>query len=612
MHDRTPGSGIAPTPDQLDRDFTYDPLYQLTSATGRECDIPPPAPWLDTPRCTDLTKVRAYTETYSYDDAGSLTKLGHYAGPGGYVRSYDISPGGNKTTGMTTGNTTYSYAYDTSGNLVKETTSRLFEWNHANQLAAFRNQAGGAEPSVYVQYRYDAAGQRVLKIVRKQGGQLAVTTYIAGLFERITLSDTTGSSSHDVLHILDGATRVATEHAGPPLPGDASPPVSYHLGDYLGSSIVVLDISGVLFNREEYTPYGETSFGSYPKKRYRHTAKERDEESGFSYHGARYYVPWLGRWTSPDPIGLRDGLNPYSYVHNNPLRNMDPTGLQHQDAQASPAQPAMTGTPADIPDAGAAGASSGGATTGSSSSVGGESFEKDPIAGYRSVPSANEVAGGSLATDQGRLATSPATRQAPLQQPKLAKEARDAGRFYVGIALNDSASSKFLFTTYANITRDPGHAVSYTKDPSGKMDVLSIGPTRTITDQNAYEFFTDKLSATPLYHVKATDTYNVYEWQVSEPAYQNSLATINTIKADAGMYTRNHQCTSAAIDVVRAAGVSLPSGEGKIIGYSFPTGMTLPNPYHLDQQLRGTGLAPRPVMGDYFTGYLQVLKDAGR
>jgi hypothetical protein len=68
------------------------------------------------------------------------------------------------------------------------------------------------------------------------------------------------------------------------------------------------------------------------------------------------------------------------------------------------------------------------------------------------------------------------------------------------------------------------------------------------------------------------------------------------------------ECTSAAIDVVRAAGVSLPSGEGKVIGYNIPAGITLPNPYHLDQQLRDSGLAPRPVMGDYFTGYLQVLK----
>ncbi len=44
-------------------------------------------------------------------------------------------------------------------------------------------------------------------------------------------------------------------------------------------------------NREEYSPYGETTFGSFARKRYRYTRRERDEESGLYYHGARYYAP---------------------------------------------------------------------------------------------------------------------------------------------------------------------------------------------------------------------------------------------------------------------------------------------------------------------------------
>ena len=77
-------------------------------------------------------------------------------------------------------------------------------------------------------------------------------------------------------------------------PDDRGPAVQFHLGDHLGSSNVVVDGTGALVNREEYTPYGETSFGSFARKRYRSPAKERDEESGLSYHGARYYAPWLG------------------------------------------------------------------------------------------------------------------------------------------------------------------------------------------------------------------------------------------------------------------------------------------------------------------------------
>ena len=39
---------------------------------------------------------------------------------------------------------------------------------------------------------------------------------------------------------------------------------------------------------------------------------------GLPYHGARYYAAWLGRWTSSDPIGMKDESNLYRYVHNIP------------------------------------------------------------------------------------------------------------------------------------------------------------------------------------------------------------------------------------------------------------------------------------------------------
>src|SRR5206468_371476 len=45
LRDRTPGSGVPGQPDSLDRSFSYDPLYRLLSATGRECDTPPPTVW---------------------------------------------------------------------------------------------------------------------------------------------------------------------------------------------------------------------------------------------------------------------------------------------------------------------------------------------------------------------------------------------------------------------------------------------------------------------------------------------------------------------------------------------------------------------------------------
>src|SRR5690606_1332046 len=66
-----------------------------------------------------------------------------------------------------------------------------------------------------------------------------------------------------------------------------------------------------------------------PAKRYRYTGMERDEETGLGYHTARYYAPWLGRWTASDPIGLGGGLNRFAYARN-PLRSIDPRGTQEE------------------------------------------------------------------------------------------------------------------------------------------------------------------------------------------------------------------------------------------------------------------------------------------
>jgi RHS repeat-associated protein len=58
---------------------------------------------------------------------------------------------------------------------------------------------------------------------------------------------------------------------------------------------------------------------------------ERDEETGLSHHGARYYAPWLGRWTASDPIGIGDGVNRYAYVKGNPVGMRDVGGNATED-----------------------------------------------------------------------------------------------------------------------------------------------------------------------------------------------------------------------------------------------------------------------------------------
>jgi len=139
--------------------------------------------------------------------------------------------------------------------------------------------------------------------------------------------------------VTDNQDHVAIVRVGNPFPDDPYPAAKYQLGDHLESSALVVDDVGKWVNREEFTAYGETAFGSFVHKRYRYTGKERDEESGLFYHGARYYVPWLCKWASCDPIYNRfyadeenlrlDGkhtLNGYIAFHLNPIRYVDPDG----------------------------------------------------------------------------------------------------------------------------------------------------------------------------------------------------------------------------------------------------------------------------------------------
>jgi RHS repeat-associated protein len=330
IHDRTPNSGINGTPlgpDALDRTFAYDAMYRLRSATGRECDRPPDVPWDDSPRCTDLTKTRSYIEQYVYDSVGNIEQFKHLANGAVFNRDFEGVPGNNRLSKVTVGATPFDYQYDANGNMTGETTSRHFEWDYTDRMRVFRTQTDGSEPTVHAHYFYDAGGQRVKKLLRKQGGRVEVTVYIDGVLEYQRIVQGSAVDENNTLHVMNNQSRIAMVRVGNPFVNDTTPAVKYHLGDHLGSSNLVIDASGSLVNREEFTPYGDTSFGSFARKRYRFSGKERDNESGLNYHGARYYAAWLCKWTSCDPLGSVNGLSLFVYTCN-PLSFIDPDGME--------------------------------------------------------------------------------------------------------------------------------------------------------------------------------------------------------------------------------------------------------------------------------------------
>jgi RHS repeat-associated protein len=347
ISDRTPESGIPNNPDAasatapglalllasgdaLIRRFAYDPLSRLTSATGRDHDRPPDdPPWRDAPKTTDFTLTRPYTETYGYDVLGNIEQLSHIAGPsGGFVRTFTLQPSpvpgvaaNNRLQRMSVGGTDFDYVYDAGGNLLSEEESRSFHWNFANQLKGFRVQAGTGAPSVVAIYLYGADGARVKKLVRRQGGEVQSVVTIGG-FERTR----EGAVENDTVDVSDGATRVAAIRIGPAFPDDTTPAHKHYLTDHLGSANLVVDAAGGFVDREEFLPYGQTSFGSFARKRWRFTGQRRDEESGLRHHGARYFAPWLCRWISPDPLAPGTGLASYRYASSNPVNRTDVDG----------------------------------------------------------------------------------------------------------------------------------------------------------------------------------------------------------------------------------------------------------------------------------------------
>jgi RHS repeat-associated protein len=202
-------------------------------------------------------------------------------------------------------------------------------WDFEDQLHYVKK---GSEEIYYV---YDAAGQRVRKVVEKNnnGALIEERIYLGG-FEVFRRSNGNGLKlERETLHIMDDQQRIALVETR--TKGDDDSPeqvVRYQLGNHLGSSSLELDEGARMISYEEYYPYGSTSYQAVNKeikaaaKRYRYTGKERDDETGLYYYGARYYAAWLGWWCSCDPIGISDSLNLYAFAHLNPIRFIDARG----------------------------------------------------------------------------------------------------------------------------------------------------------------------------------------------------------------------------------------------------------------------------------------------
>ena len=105
----------------------------------------------------------------------------------------------------------------------------------------------------------------------------------------------------------------------------------YH-PDHLGSSSFITDAHGEGYQHLQYLPFGETSVSqklSSWTTPYQFSAKEKDEETGFSYFGARYYNSDVSVWLSVDPLSDKyPSMSAYMYCAGNPVMLVDPDGMK--------------------------------------------------------------------------------------------------------------------------------------------------------------------------------------------------------------------------------------------------------------------------------------------
>jgi RHS repeat-associated protein len=100
----------------------------------------------------------------------------------------------------------------------------------------------------------------------------------------------------------------------------------YH-SDHLGSASFITNASGFADQHIQYLPFGELFVNQQNSEfdsRYKFTAKELDNETNYSYFGARYYDSDVSIWLSIDPLSDKyPSLSPFMYVAGNPMILVD-------------------------------------------------------------------------------------------------------------------------------------------------------------------------------------------------------------------------------------------------------------------------------------------------
>ncbi|MEI6898458.1 MAG: toxin TcdB middle/C-terminal domain-containing protein, partial [Bacteroidota bacterium] len=270
--------------------YTYDSLYRLAEASGREnsaalnfgeCDNWNDLPFMHSMNPGDPMAARNYIQRYKYDPAGNITEMKHLAVGGNWTRTYEYEGLNNRLKNTHIGDngspvdfTSYTY-HPFGGYLTSLPHLETIGWNFKEEvMLTIRQHCTGDNVPVTTYYQYDGSGQRIRKVTENaaQAGQESVRKeeriYMAGYETYRRYKANNIELERETLSLIDGGHRfvmvdtVKQNHEQNPDPSDlpGTRLIRYQLHNHIGSSSLELDDGAEVISYEEYHPFGTTAY----------------------------------------------------------------------------------------------------------------------------------------------------------------------------------------------------------------------------------------------------------------------------------------------------------------------------------------------------------------
>jgi len=255
-------------------------------------------------------------------------------GTGDWAADYAYHDSGNIAS-RTIQSSTESFSYD--GHLMKDADGNTLDYDENGNMKTgvsatlvynWDNKLRSAEKgSDSISLKYDPSGSRIYKNSSVAGARKYIVDILGDLPVILLELDVNNAIKKTYIY---ANSQIIAQHAG-----DHEADRYFYLHDRLGSVRQVIDTSGNVKNMYTYEPFGETleeqSGTGAPSNSFMFTGQFFDSEVDEYYLRARQYDPYIGRFTSRDPVfgQFEEPLTLHAYIYciNDPVNKMDIWGL---------------------------------------------------------------------------------------------------------------------------------------------------------------------------------------------------------------------------------------------------------------------------------------------